>query len=1002
MRGSLGSDIRRGLARPPAPPMAGRAGADVLEASGARVAADLRALLGDDRAVLDSPLDLVRYASDASPYRLVPRVVVVARDTDDVVRLVRWARASGHGLTFRAGGTSLNGQSQSDDVLVDVRRHFTGAEVLEDGARLRARPGHITARANALLRRHGRKLGPDPASSAAATIGGVVANNASGMTCGVVRNSYHTLESATLVLASGTVVDTAAPDADERLRAAEPELCAELDAIRRDLRADAALADRIRRKFSIKNTSGFHLDALLDEDSNAQALRGLAVGSEGTLAFVADTVWRTVPLGRLRTTALFRFATLHDAAAVVPGLNDAGAEAVEIMDAASLRAAAQTAGAPAWVAGLGPDSTDAAILTEVRADDDAALDAFEARARAVVGRGEGTGAVPGASAADGVRAGAAIGGDFTRDPAVADGYWAVRSGLLAIIGAARPDGTALITEDVVVPPDRLADACGDLEALLVTHGFLGAVNGHASAGNLHFYLYLDASQPDQVATYRAFMTDLVALVVDRYDGSLKGEHGTGRNMAPFVEREWGADAVGFMWRVKCALDPHGILAPGVFLSDDPEIAFRDLKTMPTLGSEFDRCIECGFCEPVCPSRNLTTTPRQRIVLQREMARQGWSGEVEAALVDAYEYAGVNTCAGDSSCAIACPVDIDTGHVMKQVRRDAWSPTAQRVGEGLARRWGAGSTAARVAVGAADVVRKGLGGAGSAALAGVTNAGRALLGEDLVPRWLDAIPGPARRVPATRATQQTADAVLFAACINRIFGPPPGSRDALTVTEALVALAERAGKNLWIPDDLGGDCCATIWQSKGLDAGNRLMAARLVEDLHRWSDGGRLPVVVDAASCTLGVLEEVVPHLDDAHRALHADLTVLDATTWVLREVVPALGEAARLGTVVVHPTCSMHTLGIADDLRALAAVVADDVVEPVVATCCGTAGDRAMLHPELTETATLEEAAEVAGVAADAWVSGNRTCELGLEHDTGKPYESVVVTLERVTRPVPT
>ncbi|GMA24029.1 hypothetical protein GCM10025864_17880 [Luteimicrobium album] len=440
------------------------------------------------------------------------------------------------------------------------------------------------------------------------------------MTCGVVRNSYYTLESATLVLASGTVVDTAASDADERLRAAEPELCAELDAIRRDLRADHALADRIRRKFTIKNTSGFHLDAFLDEDSNARTLRGLAVGSEGTLAFVADTVWRTVPLGRLRTTALFRFATLHDAAAVVPGLNEAGAEAVEIMDAASLRAAARTSGAPEWVASLGPDATDAAILTEVRADDDAALEAFETKARAVVGRGEGVGAAGGARAP-----GAAVGGDFTRDPALADGYWAVRSGLLAIIGAARPDGTALITEDVVVPPDRLADACGDLEALLVKHGFLGAVNGHASAGNVHFYLYLDASQPGQVATYRAFMTDLVALVVDRYDGSLKGEHGTGRNMAPFVEREWGADAVGFMWRVKRALDPHGILAPGVFLNDDAEVAFRDLKTMPTLGSEFDRCIECGFCEPVCPSRNLTTTPRQRIVLQREMARQGWSG-----------------------------------------------------------------------------------------------------------------------------------------------------------------------------------------------------------------------------------------------------------------------------------------------------------------------------------------------------------------------------------------
>lgn len=975
VQGSVGANIRRGMARPAAPAITGRADPDVAHSAGSALAEELRRLLGDRECVLDSPLDLVRYASDASPYRMVPKVVVVARSLDDIARLVRWATTSGHGLTFRAGGSSLNGQSQSDDVMVDVREHFRGAEVLDDGARLRARPGTIIGRANVMLRRYGRKLGPDPASSIAATMGGVVANNASGMTCGVAKNSYYTLESAQLVLASGTVVDTGAADADDRLRAAEPGLCEELLSIRETLIDRPELVDRIRQKFSIKNTSGYHLDAFLDSDSPTGILRRLVVGSEGTLAFIGDTVWHTLPVGRERTTAFFRFGSLHDAAASVPGLNDAGAESVELMDAASLRAAADVPGAPDWIADLEPDADDAGILTEIRSDDPAALDRFEERAHQVV---------------DATR----IGGEFTRDATTADGYWKVRSGLLAIIGAARPDGTALITEDVVAPPDRLADACADLEALLVTHGFLGAVNGHASAGNLHFYLYLDASRPEQVQTYRAFMTDLVELIVDRYDGSLKGEHGTGLNMAPYIEKEWGHDAIELMWRVKRALDPKGILGPGVFLNDDPDVAFRNLKTMPMLGNNLDPCIECGFCEPVCPSRHATVTPRQRIVLQREMARQGWQGPLEQSLVDDYEYAAVNMCAADGSCQIACPVDIDTGQAMKQIRRDSASPAARSVGRMLAERWSVGLHGARFTVGAADRIRR----AGAESLLrGATKTGRAALGNDLVPSWLSEIPGTTPRL-APVGSQAEAEAVFFPACLNRIFGPSPAGDDPTNVSQAVVRLAERAGRNIWIPDDLADDCCATIWQSKGLEAGNRVMAHRITEDMWRWSDGGRIPIVIDAASCTLGVTEEIIPLLDDAHRELREQLTILDAMTWVLREVVPHLPDHGKLDSVVLHPTCSMYHLGIADDLRALADQIGDDVIEPVVGTCCGGAGDRSMLHPELTRTATMEEREELQGVTADAWVSGNRTCELALEHDLGRPYESVLITLERLTR----
>src|SRR6476646_4694775 len=215
---------------------------------------ELEALLGPDR-VLSKAGDLVKYASDASPYRLFPQAVVMAREANDVAKVLAYGREKGIAVTFRAGGTSLNGQGQSDGILVDVRRHFGGVAVEEDGALARVKPGTVLGHANRVLAPLGRKLGPDPASTDIACVGGVIANNSGGMRCGTTRDSYSTLRSLTFVLPSGTAIDTAAPDADERFASEEPELVAGLEAIRDEIRADEELSERIRAKFAIKNTT---------------------------------------------------------------------------------------------------------------------------------------------------------------------------------------------------------------------------------------------------------------------------------------------------------------------------------------------------------------------------------------------------------------------------------------------------------------------------------------------------------------------------------------------------------------------------------------------------------------------------------------------------------------------------------------------------------------------------------------------------------------------------
>ncbi|MGW4052411.1 FAD-binding and (Fe-S)-binding domain-containing protein [Streptomyces sp. NPDC004779] len=940
-----------------------------------RLREDLAALIGPEK-VLSGVSDLVRYASDASPYRFLPQVVVVAEDVDDISAVLSYAHGKGREVVFRAAGTSLNGQAQGEDILVDVRRHWVGVEVLDGGARARIRPGTTVVRANAALAPHGRVLGPDPASAVACTIGGVVANNASGMTAGTTRNSYRTVSSLTFVLPGGTVVDTADPAADEELARAEPRLCAGLLALKAEIEADAELTARIRAKYEIKNTNGYRLDAFLDGATPVGILRGLMVGSEGTLGFLSEVVFDTLPLDRLVSTALLFFPTLPAAAAAVPRFNEAGALAVELMDGNTLRASVRVPGVPADWAELPKDTT--ALLVEFRAPDEPSLAAYERAAGEVLAGLDLVAPVP------------SVDNAFTRDPAVIGGYWKARKAFVTAVGGSRPSGTTLITEDFAVPPSRLAEACGELLDLQARHGFDAAVAGHAAHGNLHFLLAFDAADPADVERYASFMDDFCKLTVERFDGSLKAEHATGRNIAPFLELEWGPKATELMWRTKELIDPDGVLAPRIVLDRDPQAHLRGLKTIPSVERIADPCIECGFCEPTCPSHDLTTTPRQRIVLRREMLRQADGSPVEQRLLEAYGYDAVDTCAGDSTCKLACPVGIDTGALMKEFRHERHSPREERIAALAARHFRAVESAARLAVGAADRMGDGF-------LERVTGLARKAVRPDLVPEWLPEIPGAARhRLPRTH--RPAATAVYYPACVNRIFGNPDGVAGP-SLPEAVVAVSARAGRPVWIPDDVAGTCCATIWHSKGYGAGNEVMANRIVEAAWGWTAGGRLPLVVDASSCTLGIAHEVVPYLTDDNRALHAELTVVDSLVWAADELLPRLDARRRVESAVVHPTCSMRHLGDADKLTEIAGFCAEEVVVPVDAGCCAFAGDRGMLHPELTASATAREAAEVTARPFDAHLSANRMCEIGMDRATGRRYASALLALEHATRP---
>ncbi len=942
---------------------------------GATLVNALRDALGDEP-VSDRSIDVARLSHDASHYLLRPQAVVVARETTDVARTLAVARTHGVGVTFRSGGTSLSGQGVGDGVLIDTRRGFRDIEVLDEGARVRCQPGATVRAVNAQLARHARILGPDPASEIACTIGGVVADNSSGMACGTTQNTYRTLAGIEIVLLSGTVVDSAAPDADARLKALEPQLWEGLARLRDRVRGNAESVRIIEHQFSMKNTMGYGINSFVDFDEPVQILAHLMIGSEGTLGFIASATFDTVPLLPKASTALLIFDTIAHATTALPDLVGAGARTAELMDAASLRVAQALPNPLAALLGI-EVREHTALLVEAQGLDAVELGGTVADLTAVVARLDGLTPLGHPLA-------------FSSDPVARARAWQVRKGLYTAVAGARRPGTTALLEDIVVPMPALTQTVANLGELCSRNGYRDSVIfGHAKDGNLHFMIDPDLRDPEQVLRLAEFTEELVDLVLS-VDGSLKAEHGTGRAMAPFVERQYGAELYDVMRQLKTLLDPDGVLNPGVIIGTNPQAHLQDLKKPELVDPAVDRCVECGYCEPSCPSKDVTTTPRQRITLLRDRAA-GVQG-----IEQDYGYAAVQTCAADSLCLLACPVSIDTGAFMKQHRHEAQPAVAQKIGVGLAEHWKPTLSTLRAGLTVTDKVP-------GSVLAAVTGAVRKVLPQDLVPAVGDDLPGPgkSRSTLTPSAVDAPAEVVFFASCMGELFEPSGG--DAVPgPARSFLELCARAGVAVRLPEDLPSLCCGTVWRSKGLTDGAAAMAVRTATSLLMASENGRLPVVCEASSCTHGLhtLQHDLELGGQSELAAKVGvLTVLDASRFVDERVLPQLQVTHRLGSVVLHPTCSDRHAGDVDHLRNLAAACADEVVVPFDAGCCAFAGDRGLLHPELTASATAREAAEVGRGDYDAYLSSNRTCELGMSRATGHDYRHAIELLEELSRP---
>jgi D-lactate dehydrogenase len=957
------------------------------------IKSSLAALIDSER-ILIRPIDLIAYASDASFYRLIPKAVVQTKGLDEIKTLFEFSQRAGIPMTFRAAGSSLSGQSISDGLLVEVARHWRELNVEDGGKKIRVQPGVIGSRANQLLAPYGAKIGPDPASIATCTLGGILSNNSSGMCCGVEQNAYHTLHSLKFMLPSGTVIDTAQPDADEEFHAREPELARGILALKAQLESNPQFRERVRRKYRTKNTTGYSLNAFLDYDRAVDIFQHVLIGAEGTLAFIAEAVLDTVPDLPVKYTGLLLFPDLYAAADSIVPLRQAGAKALEVMDRASLRSVETQAGIPASIRTL-PDGA-AGLLVEFQSAQESERKQLEQLARDAVG---------------GLKLHEPA--TFTHAAAEQALFWKIRSGMFPSVGSVRKTGTTVVIEDVAFPIERLADAALDLTKLFHKHDYDDAIIfGHAKDGNLHFVITQGFNDQAAVDQYAHFIDDVVELVVNRYDGALKAEHGTGRNMAPFVETEWGSEGYEIMRRLKQLVDPHNLLNPGVIINPDRRAHLEDLKRIPTIEPEVDKCIECGYCESKCPSRELTLTPRQRIVVRREMARLQQSlssassgapplspavgdtvgaNELYAALDEEFPYSALDTCATDGLCATACPVSIDTGQLVKRFRRLRQSSAAQEWAVRLVNHFAATEASIRWALRIGHATQSVIGARGMRA---VTWMFKRILGDNMA-EWMPDTPLAAGPVPAT--SRAGAKAVYFPSCISRTMGRLPSEPQDRSLMEVTIELASRAGVPVYFPSDVAGTCCGTPFSSKGLSRAHEISINAAIERCWAWSEQGSLPIVIDTSPCTYG-FRTARGYLSDENQQRFDKMTFLDSIEFVHDDLLPALAINSRARSVALHPVCSVTKLGLTPKLEAIAKACSENVLIPLDAGCCAFAGDRGFLVPELTASATRLEAAEVKAVQAEACYSSSRTCEIGMTRATGQIYRSYLYLLEKATR----
>jgi len=916
--------------------------------------------------IISDYLRTLAYGTDASFYRLVPQVIIQVAGENEVIRLMALATEMNLPVTFRASGTSLSGQTITDSILLSLTPDWKDYEILEGGTKIRMQCGVLGGDANRYLDPFDYQLAPMPASIDAASIGGIASNNAAGMNS---MDTYGAMESVRIVFLDGTVLDTGSEASRAEFRQSHAGMIADVEALAQKMKGNRALSERVSRKYEIKNTTGYGLRSLLDWDDPIDIISHLMIGSEGTLGFISEITHNTIRKYPLKASAFLVFPDIRTASTAVTRfkLNNTPVSAAEMIDYYAMKAVEHMDGVPDYIAGVPEGAT--AILVQAEADEQADLDSH---IQTILTEIEDLELVVPAS--------------FTDVPSEYQAYWNIRKGIFPAVGATRPKGTTALIEDVAFHIETLADALSDLQKLMQDYGYDdGVIYGHALDGNLHFIFSQGFGSEEEINRYERFIDDVCDIVVNKYDGSLKAEHGTGRNMAPFVSKEWGEEAYGYMLKIKEIFDPKGILNPDVMITENPKLHTSNLKPMKAVSDIVDQCIECGFCERMCPSRNLTLSPRQRIIGKRELALL--DGDAKQAFADEYDYKAIDTCAGCGLCSTVCPVGINTGDLVRQLRHERHLGK-EGISKWVADNFGTVAGAAKVAFGAADISHSLL---GSKAMGAVTRSARKVSGNK-VGYWSPEMPTPAPKINKIVRKTNTAvssdnklKVVYLPSCSSRTMGPARGAKEQTSLVDKTESLLRKAGFEVIYPEGLKDQCCGMPFKSKGMFNQEEAKAIETVKMLLQASNNGEIPVYCDTSPCTM----QMKDHLDSR-------IKLYEPVELIHEFMMDKLKFEPTDDRVALHITCSARRMGLDKKIVEVMQACSTNVVIPDQITCCGFAGDKGFTTPELNESALSTLADQVEGCSSG--YSTSRTCEIGLSHHSGIDYQSVVYLVDQCTR----
>ena len=908
------------------------------------------------------------WGTDAGFYRLTPQLVIHSENEEEIIHILKTANKHNIPLTFRAAGTSLSGQAISDSVLVIAGKNWENYEIAPDKNSIRLQPGIVGQRVNEILKPFGKKFPPDPASIKSAMVGGIVLNNASGMSCGTHENSYKTILSARIVFADGTVLDTASNESKNQFEQTHADFIQQICRLRDKVKSDPELCTLIERKYRIKNVTGLSINPFIEFENPFDIILHLMVGSEGTLAFLSEVTMRTTVDYAFKASAMLYFPTMRAACEAVIHLKKSPVTAVEMFDRLAIKSVEEQNENIPELKKLPADGCVLLIKTE--ADNQHKLAENIAAVLSVCQTFD-----------------TLFPTRFTDKEEEYSAYWTMRSGIFPTVGSTRPVGTTCLIEDVAFQVEDLPQATTDLREILIRHNYPEAViYGHALEGNFHFILNQPFDTKEEIARYDALMREVIDLVVDKYQGSLKAEHGTGRNMAPFVEREWGKKAFELMKQVKQIFDPKNLLNPGVIFNTDPECHLKNLKPLPEIHPIVDKCIECGFCEVNCVSHSFTLSSRQRIVIQREIHRlrkTGGNPEKLASLEKDFVYAGEQSCAGDGLCATSCPVGINTGnyiHVLREQNNEKHKIN-RIVGKWAANNFSTVSSALKATLWTANTARNII---GKTAMGGITKGLRVASGNN-IPLWSPSLPGKASSPAKQTLTDNPNKVVYFPSCLNQMMGASHDDPDQTPLIHKMTAFLNKAGYEVIFPKKMNHLCCGTIWESKGMPDIADQKAAELELALYKASENGKYPVLCDQSPC-LNQMRHTMSHLDLFEPVEFIDKFLLDKLEFTPTDE-----------PITIHATCSTIKMGLKPTLVKLAKLCSNNVLVPEEVGCCGFAGDKGFTVPELNAHGLRKLKTQIDKHGAHTGYSNSRTCEIGLNTHGGIPFMSVVYLVDSHT-----